>query len=223
MLLRYFKGLTLCFAMLSTAGCLNVVSVNQPDSASAGQSFIVTMDVIVGDQASTNVFNSGYPIFGAMLPDGWEVLSCSYSGDFSGICSESTATAFEGYSNAPVGYSWHQYDGETEDFTGLINEDLINREATVTWTIRPTSSGEFSINYAAGGVGIVPLDPPSTNTGVENNNSAPGAGFNQPISVAANGTIEAVPALSAVNLVLLTALLGFLGWRTQRRRAAKKG
>ncbi|MCU0597909.1 MAG: hypothetical protein MUE70_01465 [Desulfobacterales bacterium] len=230
--------------VLGVAGCrwinLDIDNVEQPREVCARMSFdaVVQTTGYVWEVDDTDFpFNNDEVVVLAegvgsaiLLPEGWKVSSCVVSGAVSGPCAaeESVAesadfwatsmgiyTEVYGSGSIPPGMVWHGYSRVLEGV--MVNAD----QYTFTWTIRPTTTGSFTILYFVGGGSLyedsgesywdwVPADFLSTNETY--------SGF-------AARLIEsipcAIPALSPSGTVILFAVFIFAGIFTLVRKRKK--
>lgn len=142
---KWIKWFAVCVVSLGLTGCLDIVDVRQPTTATLNASFTVQVDV-----ASTDVCEAGATCKGVIalsLPVGWAVESCEYAGDVSGTCSEVAGPVPSSAPTDPAN-SWRTF-GSPDIIPAA--ELPSGTASTVTLRLRPTTVGTTRIDYGVTG------------------------------------------------------------------------
>jgi hypothetical protein len=127
-----------CFLL---SGCLEFESIEQPSSVLAGETFTVSVVVIVDH-------GEGRPYCGARLPTGWTIQgkTISYTGASNQTIHYDSALSLEqeSISPSPEGYYWWVGSGNGE----YLEDELVYAEVQIQ---TDGQTGRFSIDYMLGG------------------------------------------------------------------------
>lgn len=184
------QKLFVVFPVLFLTGCFFIIEVNQPASGIVDETFTVTVEVEVNDSCDTATC---LPLFGIAMPPDWVIESCEYSGDVSGVCEEDTSLGVSiGFGPTDPDNEWFIYVGENEPY-------FLEERASVTWVVRPTSEGDFILDYAAGGYAS-DSDGASAYTLSEND-----ASLDHPITIQQQPAPQPipVPGLGVIGILML--------------------
>jgi len=152
-------------AVLSMSGCVNIDDVNQPLKANPGETITIYINA-----HSNSSFIPGwdYPWGGVKIPNDWTVISCTYTGNYSGTMTEDAAIAASLESNWSSGLDYYWWGGKGPDTfhneSGLVVTTLIvqvGQPGSYLIDYRVGKSNSWSDNELDVQIEITALAPPS--------------------------------------------------------------
>ena len=173
--------------------CIEITNVDSPDFGILGRTFEATVNVTFNDTEDNGEDgNTGTPVFSVNLPDGWEIVECT---------ALYNATAYDCAISEPglnslLDFFYSPFEGNWNSRRMPLTQTFVPGETIdVTWTIRPTSAGDFELHYWA------VVDEGNGNY-LWDLNQDTNITFNHPITIAAQ-----IPTLNEYAIFLLAGLL----------------
>jgi hypothetical protein len=182
---------TLVFMVLISiflSSCITIDDVSQPTNGTLGEPFTVT----VNTRNTAFTGDWGIPVFAVNLPDTWEIVSCTAVFDFGTYDCTTPDPNHDWFVN-------NRHPGNWQSRQLLpIRYYPPGSTGEVTWTIRPTTTGDFFLDYWASA--FQPLQN-TYRTSVNNDNEY---AFDHPITIS---RATPIPTLNDYSMVILAGLL----------------
>jgi hypothetical protein len=188
-------SLLLVAAVLLTCGCVDIDDVDQPSIANPDETIQIYINASIDVPGMEEYFCR--PWGGVKIPNDWTVISCTYTGDFSGTMTENAAITADRELESPSGPDYYWWGG-----IGPSTESDATGSVVAILTVQVGKPGSYLIDYRVG-------------TDCEDGQDDE---LNVPIQIGA----AQVPALTPIGIAALVGLLSIIATGTILRKRKKR-